>query len=253
MMTFFFIFILGCVSGFLAGFLGLGGGVILAPLLIIFAPLIPESTLTLTEITGITAAQGFVSASCSWYFHRKLSLKSNIGWMLGLPMAVGAFLTAFLMTGWNDFIILFVFSTMLVMSIAFNFIPIKPTSLKFDKTILTLFAFFIGGLNGIIGQGGAFFFIPFFAYFLGIPLKLMIASAGLIGLLSVSSGLIPRLIQDTVPWLWVIGITPAIIIMSKIGATISQRMNELLLRRSILAVLTISFIQLIYKVQGQLL
>ncbi|MCX4029055.1 sulfite exporter TauE/SafE family protein [Endozoicomonas sp. SM1973] len=244
---------LGLTTGFIAGFLGFGGGVLLAPALILLAPIMTGNVLSLEQITGITATQGLVGSISSWYFHRQHTQNVKFGCTIGVPMGLGAMTSSCFILQLGELWILTTFTLMLSFALITSITV--PSFIEYNESnnsLLFSTSLCIGLLNGVIGQGGAFFFIPFFAYIIGLPIRQVVSSAGIIGTFSVSSSLMPRLFCDLIPWLWVMIITPAVILGSYIGTHLHHKVSDQKLRWSITFFLGLSLIQLINKMKGLL-
>ncbi|PIX52610.1 MAG: sulfite exporter TauE/SafE family protein, partial [Candidatus Aquicultor secundus] len=56
------LFLIGLVGAFFSGLLGLGGAIILVPLLLYLPPLVGVGTLTMKTVSGITIIVVFASA-----------------------------------------------------------------------------------------------------------------------------------------------------------------------------------------------
>ena len=88
--------LLGCVAGFLAGLLGIGGGLIVVPVLVYLLPLLGISIEVVMPMALATSLASIVMTSTSAAFaHHK---NKNIPWQLTKPLmfmvAIGAMLGA---------------------------------------------------------------------------------------------------------------------------------------------------------------
>ena len=59
---FLFLALVGAAVGFLSGLLGIGGGIVMFPLLLYVPPLLGLGGIDVKSITGLTMAQGFFAA-----------------------------------------------------------------------------------------------------------------------------------------------------------------------------------------------
>lgn len=69
--------VLGLISGFLSGLLGIGGGIVMAPLLLYVPPLLGMETLTMQSVAGLTIVQGLAACLSGSLIHKKLRFVSN--------------------------------------------------------------------------------------------------------------------------------------------------------------------------------
>jgi uncharacterized membrane protein YfcA len=63
-----FLFLAGSAVGFLSGLLGLGGGIMMFPLLFYLAPALGFEPIDVKSITGLTMAQGFFASLSAMLF-----------------------------------------------------------------------------------------------------------------------------------------------------------------------------------------
>ena len=68
--------IVGLVGGFLAGWVGLGGGIILAPLLLFVPPAVGLEPLDMKEVARLTIIQSLCSTAAAGISHRRASPRS---------------------------------------------------------------------------------------------------------------------------------------------------------------------------------
>lgn len=52
----------GMVAGFMSGLFGIGGGIIVTPLLVLIYPILSGQKLPIEVVTGLSSAQGFFSS-----------------------------------------------------------------------------------------------------------------------------------------------------------------------------------------------
>jgi uncharacterized membrane protein YfcA len=71
------------VCGFLSGLLGIGGGIIMAPLLLYVPPLFGLGPLAMRTVAGLTILQGLVACIFGVVAHKKFNFVSArlTGWM----------------------------------------------------------------------------------------------------------------------------------------------------------------------------
>jgi uncharacterized membrane protein YfcA len=93
----FLVAVLALVVGVLSGLLGIGGGVVMAPMLLLVPPVVGLGALGMASVTGITAMQSFAAAAFSAWAHAgrgRVDRKLIFG--LGPPMWVAALVGSWL-------------------------------------------------------------------------------------------------------------------------------------------------------------
>ena len=102
----------------------------------------------------------------------------------------------------------------------------------------------IGTAAGIIGQGGAFLYIPAMLYLLHIPTRICIGSALAIGILSSGAVLLGRLGTSQIPWQNSLILVAGVIIGAQLGSILSQRTPRVVLRRVLAVVILATAIKI---------
>jgi len=69
-----FLFLSGSAGGFFSGLLGIGGGIIMFPILLYLPPLLGFNIIEVKSITGLTMVQGFFASLTALLFYRKQRL-----------------------------------------------------------------------------------------------------------------------------------------------------------------------------------
>jgi len=155
----------GCIAGFLAGVLGIGGGLVIVPFLSIALPLsgiAPE--LTMHMAIGTAAAVIICTASLSAYSHyRHQGLEWPMlydllpGLLLGALIGglIGNFLSGILLKIIFAFFVIF-----MALKMGFN-LSLHDRSTLPSKKITFLICSIMGSLCAMLGMGGGVFIIPF--------------------------------------------------------------------------------------------
>lgn len=175
---------IGCLAGFAAGLLGIGGGVLLVPMLVLafnaqgFPPVhvlhvalgTAMATIVFTSLSSVRAHHGF--GAVDWHAAKAIAPGILVG---AFVAALGAGLIptrplAVLFTS-----LLFYAATQMF----FDMRPKRTRPLP-GKPGLFLAGSIIGGVSSLLSAGGAFLSIPFLAW-CGVPLRRAVGTAAAIG------------------------------------------------------------------------
>ncbi|MEI6182503.1 MAG: sulfite exporter TauE/SafE family protein [Polynucleobacter sp.] len=174
----------GGISGFLAGLLGIGGGMILVPFMILVfnnLGLSQEVIVHMAIATGMATIL-FTSTSAIWAHHKhgsidwKLVVSLSPGMIFG-GLIGGSELFEALNTSWLSLF----FAIFIVYSSIQMLINKKPKAGRELPAPFGLFGFgtFAGALSSLLGAGGAFITVPFMLWCNVKPHVAMASSSGL--------------------------------------------------------------------------
>ena len=186
--------IIGCLTGFISAFFGIGGSSIDTPLLRTFLDIPPYIALgTPMPLTFLTATIASIAYKREHLVNFRIALYSLIG---GVPgMVAGSYLTAYLS---GKFLMLFTAAILFFMGIDFFYNNViekifcrnKTCSLPATYSIISV-ALVIGLLSGILANGGGIFFVPAYVVLFRMKIKEAIATSLLtVAVLSVPGSMI---------------------------------------------------------------
>jgi len=159
--------IIGIIVGFFSGFLGIGGGTILVPVLLFLG-------FDLKEAIGISVTQMMMSSFYGSYLnYKKGLLKIKNGLSLALGGALGASLSGFIVKYTPKEILGAIFLTLVLIAIIRFFITVKEPQQEppIDNKKLFIIGFFVGAIAISVGVGGAILITPILVGFLKYKLK----------------------------------------------------------------------------------
>lgn len=226
-----FLLIAGSVVGFFSGLLGIGGGILMVPLLLYVPPLLGFDPIGVKSITGLTMIQGFFAAlSAMLYYHKHSLVNKSLVLTFGLSLFLSSLTGSFISKMVPDKPLLFIFGMLALTAATMMLIPRSYSrddetedTVHFHKPTAIPIGIVIGFLIGLVGQGGAFIIIPIFLYVLKIPLRVALGSTLAVGLFSSSAGLVGKIATGQVPFhmaaALLIGAVPA----ARFGGIISKR------------------------------
>ena len=241
---FYLIGVLGLITGFLSGMLGIGGGIIMAPLLLYVPPLFGFEPLSMKVVAGLTIVQGLIACISGAIAHNRFQFVSG---RLSLIMGPSIFFAALAGGAGAKFVsnnvLLLIFGGLALYASILMLLPKKENlenpdldDLAFTKWKAVTAAAGVGLLCGLVGQGGSFILIPMMICFIGIPTRIAIGSNLAIVSISTLAGFIGKAFTGQIEWLMsvpiVLSVTPAVFL----GSLVSRKLPVGRLRQ-ILAVL----------------
>ncbi|MBF0329513.1 MAG: sulfite exporter TauE/SafE family protein [Nitrospirae bacterium] len=239
--------------GFLSGLLGIGGGIVMLPLLLYVPPLFGLTPLDVKSITGLTMAQGFFASLTAVFFHNKNKFVSRpLVISLGLSLFAASFAGALFSKAVSDRMLLSIFSMLSIIAAAMMFIPrsdekdeFKEDLITFNKPLSIAVGLCIGFLTGMVGQGGAFLLIPTILYILKVPLRVALGSTLAIGLFSATAGLAGKVMTEQLPFLHAIPLLIGAVPAARLGSIASKKTESRHLRWMLAAVITATALKML--------
>ncbi len=243
---------LGLVTGFLSGMLGIGGGIVMAPLLLYVPPLFGFEPLPMRIVAGLTIVQGLVACVSGALSHRQFRMVSE---RLSLYMGISIFIAA--MVGGagagyvSNQILLFIFAGLAFSAAFLMLLSVKGECESPDVKCLAFYrwravtsASTVGLLGGLIGQGGSFILIPLMTSFVQIPTRIAVGSNLAIVLLSSMAGFIGKATTGQIEWLMAVPIVLTVVPAARVGSLVSRRVPVLGLRRALAVLIAIAAIKI---------
>ncbi len=233
-----FLLAVGASVGFLSGLLGIGGGIVMFPLLLYVPPFLGIPAIDVKSVTGLTMVQGFFSALAAlFYYHKNALVNKQLVVTLGLSLFLSSLAGALLSGGLSDRLLLVVFGTLALIAAVMMLIPrsyvhdeLTEEKVVFNKGLAVAIGVVLGFTIGLVGQGGAFILIPVMLYLLRIPLRVALGSTLAIGLFSSSAGLLGKVATGQVPYLLTLPLLVGAIPSARVGSVVGKRTKTLYLK-----------------------
>jgi uncharacterized membrane protein YfcA len=246
-----FLLLVGTFVGFLSGLLGIGGGIVMFPLLLYVPPLLGFSEVDVKSITGLTMIQGFFSAlTAMFYYHKNALVNKSLVLTLGFSLFLSSLIGALVSKKIPDGPLLMVFGTLALIAAAMMLIPrsyqqddLTEEHVVFPKATAIVIGIVLGFSIGLVGQGGAFILIPMMLYVLKIPLRVALGSTLAIGLFSSSAGLVGKVATGQVPYLMALPLIAGAIPAARWGSIVGKKTNTKFLRWLLAAIISATAIK----------
>lgn len=243
---------LGCATGFLAGLMGIGGGMVLVPLLTLllgwrgFGPDVLVKVAIATSLASIC----FTSVVSVRAHHRRGAVDWSVALVLVPGVVLGSLAGAHLAKVLTGAALAGVFAVFVAFSATQMFLDRKPKparQLPQGPAMLGAGGV-IGGLSALVGAGGGFISVPFMTW-CNVPmhravgtssaLGLPIALAGTAGYMLAGRGLqgMPAHTLGFVHWPTLLLVSAASVFMAPLGVAAAHRLNVRQLKRVFAVVL----------------
>lgn len=243
---------LGLGTGFLSGLFGIGGGIVMAPLLLYVPPLFGFEPIPMKIVAGLTIVQGLVACMSGVLSHRQFRMVSG---RLSLYMGISIFIAAMAGGAGSGYvsneILLFLFAGLAFSAAFLMLVPVKGECDNPDVECLTFHrwravtaASGVGLIGGLVGQGGSFILIPLMTSFVQIPTRIAIGSNLGIVLLSSTAGFIGKATTGQIEWLMIVPIALTVIPASRMGSLVSRGVSVLWLRRALAVLIALAAVRI---------
>lgn len=235
---------LGLLTGFLSGLLGIGGGIVMAPLLLYVPPLVGLEPLSMRTVAGLTIVQGLAACISGGLTHRRFDFVSrrlvlSMGTSIFAAAAVGGAAARFV----SDQLLLAVFGALAAAAAILMLLPMRRDSeqpdvreLEFHRSRAVVSATGVGLLGGLVGQGGSFILIPLMTTLVHVPTRIAIGSNLAIVLLSTTAAFLGKALTGQIEWLLAAPLVLTVMPATYLGSRVSHRLPVASLRR-VLAIL----------------
>jgi uncharacterized membrane protein YfcA len=263
--------LLGLFAGFLGGLLGVGGGIIVVPILILAFDLRAQQAVGTSLVMII-----FTAISSTYAYSKQKRLDWKVAMMSALVTAPGAALGAYLTQFFSSNILTVFLAIFLFFISAFmirksyataiqkkaKVLPSGKTTprawkrkitdaygntFQYDASIYTgLALLFVGGLaSGFFGIGGGLIVVPILASVVGLPMHIAVATSMLTMIFTSVSGVATHVMLGHVLLEYTAPTVVGIVIGAQLGARTAKRLRSVALERVFAIVVFVIAIMLI--------
>jgi hypothetical protein len=232
---------LGFAGSFVAGLVGVGGAIVMVPLLYYVPPWLGVGALDMKLVAGVTMGQVLAATAMGTALHGGAgAVHRPLAVVAGTSMAVASLAGALASRYVSSRFLLTVFGVMGLLALVLMFLPLPAESggspggeVAFDRTAAMVYPAAIGVASGLVGAGGAFLLMPVLVGVLRIPFRTSIGTSLAITGASALTGFLGKLATAQVP-LW-----PTLAVVAGgaagvvVGARLSRRAPTRLLRATL--------------------
>ncbi|MHB0959635.1 MAG: sulfite exporter TauE/SafE family protein [Pirellulaceae bacterium] len=251
---------LGILAGFLAGLVGLGGGIILAPLLLYVPSALGMEPLNMKVVARLTIIQSLCSTAAAGFAHRRARhVHTKLVLWMGPTIFTASLAGAFASEapGVSSEMLVGLFAGLALLAAVLMFgcpengfgDKIAPPHQPFSRPRAVIVALGVGFLGGMVGQSGAFLTIPLLVKVLGFPVRLAIGSSLLITFCAALAGSVGKLAGGgSVVWSQVGALVAGSLLGSQLGAGLSHRTPTVYLRYGLALLIAVAAARMWYQV-----
>ena len=243
--------VLSLAGAFVAGLVGVGGAIVMIPLLLYVPPLLGVGRLDVKTVAAVTMVQVFVAAVSGVIVHRRRrAVRPDLALLGGLAMAAGSLIGALSSKYADDHMLLLVFGLMTLAALALLFVPTEMVGqpifaerVEFNRPRALAVCLGVGLVAGLVGAGGAFLLVPLLMVVVRIPIRITIGSSLAITALAATAGVTGKVVTGQVPLMPTLAVMLGAVPGAHIGAIVSRRLTGAGLRRVLFIVILISAVR----------
>jgi uncharacterized membrane protein YfcA len=236
---------LGVLGSFVSGLVGVGGAIVMIPLLYYVPPMLNVGSLDIKHVAGVTMAQVLAASLFgAWTHGRGAMVHRKLALIGGPAMSLGSLLGAIASSYVSGRALLAIFALMATMALPLMFVRPAPApdeasgrDAPFDVLGAAAYPGAIGIGSGLVGAGGAFLLVPVLIALLRLPVRLSIGTSLAMTAMSASMGFLGKAVTAQVPLWPAVAVTVGSFLGAPLGARLSRRLPVIVLRVLLLAVI----------------
>lgn len=241
--------LIGIFGGFISGLVGIGGAIIIYPMLLLLPPLVGLPTYSAYIASGLTSSQVFFSTlSGSFKAYKNKDFSRTLVLNMGSGMIIGSILGAILANLINVQFVNMVYIIIALLALILMFIKVAPSTshIKFNRLLLITIGGIIGLVSGIVGAGGAFIIIPVLLVIFKLPMNTVVTNSIVIAFISSIGAFIIKLLQGYIPVNSAIPLILGSILFTTLGMKIGQKIPDYIQKMIVSILIVIAIIKLIF-------
>ncbi len=250
------LFALAFCGAFVSGLVGVGGAIVMIPLLYYVPPLVGAGDLPIKVVAGLSMTQVLAAAVVGTWSHGRHALVHRGLALTGGPaMAAGSLLGAILSSRVSGRALLAIFAVMTTIALPLMFVsPADPpagddrAAVTFNRATVIALCGSVGFVAGLVGAGGAFLLVPVLVGVLRIPIRLSIGtSLAMVGISAVT-GFLGKALTGQVPLGPAVTVVLGSLTGAPLGGRVSRRVPVPVLRGVLVGIITLVMLRVWYDV-----
>jgi uncharacterized membrane protein YfcA len=218
---------LAFAGAFLAGLVGVGGAIVMIPLLLYVPPLAGLTALDIKTVAGITMVQVAAAALTGLVGHFE-GIDRRLFVALAPAMVVASFGGAFVSKYLDPVVLEAVFAGMATIAAVMTLTLRGRTApeeerVAVNRPIALAVGSGVGFVAGLVGAGGAFFLIPVMLYGMRVPVRVTVGTSLAVVAASAAAGLAGKVATGQVDWLLAMGLVVGAMPGARLGSWVSRR------------------------------
>lgn len=238
------------VASFLSGLLGIGGGVVLTPLLLYLPPALGIGALPVKIITGLTIVQAISGSVLGAFRHRSYgNVSVRLVRLMGPTAAAASLAGALISRDVNDRVLLGIFAVMALATAAMLLLPAEAQQsgtddLHVNAPFAVSISIVLGFLGGMVGIGGIATIVGALVFLLRVPARVAIGTSLAVGMFGAVAALVGKAATAQIdpPLALVVAITA--LVASPLGAWVSIRTRPQVLMRLLAAIVIVAALRM---------
>ena len=217
---------LGFGGAFVSGLVGVGGAIVMIPLLLYVPPALGVGSLGIKLVAGITMAQVLAASLVgAWTHGRGAMVDRPLAVTGGTGIALGSLVGSVGSRYVGGRVLLVVFALAATVALPLMFVSPAPPGdgpVRFNRVAAFGYPGIIGLVAGLIGAGGAFLLVPVLTGLMRVPVRVGIGTSLAITAVSALTGFLGKAVTAQIP-LWP---TVAVLAGSLLGARLGARLSR---------------------------
>ncbi len=238
------------VASFLSGLLGIGGGVVLTPLLLYLPAAVGIGALPVKIITGLTIVQAIFGSALGVFRHNAYgNVSKRLVLTMGPTGAAASLAGALISRDVSDRVLLGVFAVLALATAVMLLLPTDEQDrgtddLHFNVPLAVAISVVLGFFGGMVGIGAIATIIGALVYLLRVPPRIAIGTSLGIGMFAAVAALIGKAATAQIdpPLATIVAVVA--LVASPIGAWVSIRTKPQVLMKILAAVVIVAALRM---------